>query len=160
MAEVDKSISSYQENIARLKEVKAEYEKQLENIIPDHYPVGELYYYSAYGNVNCGSFVKAFSGNVAALERYEVYKTEEIRKLADEKTLFVRKLLYFKELFDAEYVPDWKNITDKYYICYDYDDNQYYTCCLYACGSKSEVYFSTKAIAQKCADWLNEEVSE
>ena len=85
---------------------------------------------------------------------YQYYLTEELAKQAKELKDFNDKLLAFKYCYDLDYKPDWSDNAKKYYVYYNVYDSEYMADGL---SSMREplVYFSTKEIAQKCADWLN-----
>jgi len=90
---------------------------------------------------------------------YRYYLTEELAKQAKKLKDFNDKLLAFKYCYDLDYKPSWDNDCQKYYIYYSTVDNEYHADGL---SSMREplVYFSTKEIAQKCADWLNNNFKE
>lgn len=85
---------------------------------------------------------------------YLNYHTEEYAKEAQKLKKFNDMLLAFKWCYDRNYVPDWTVKNLKYRIGYD-SDKRRYDICGYATWSYFTVYFSSRDIAQKCADWLN-----
>jgi len=85
---------------------------------------------------------------------YQHYLTEELAEQAKKIKDFNDKLLAFKYCYDLDYKPDWSDKTKKYYVYYNVYDSEYIADGL--CSMcEPLVYFSTKEIAQKCADWLN-----
>ena len=86
---------------------------------------------------------------------YRFYLTEELAEQAKELKDFNDKLLAFKYCYDLDYKPNWNDDTsNKHYVYYDIYSNKYVV--RFACSMLEPlVYFSTKEIAQKCADWLN-----
>ena len=86
---------------------------------------------------------------------YQYYLTEGLAEQAKELKDFNDKLLAFKYCYDLDDKPEWNDDTIKYYVYYDVCNSKYM-----ADGGLSSmweplVYFSTKEIAQKCANWLN-----
>lgn len=87
---------------------------------------------------------------------YQYYLTKELAKQAKELKDFNDKLLAFKYCYDMDYKPDWNEEppTTKYYVYCNVCSGKYETDGLFTVREPL-VYFSTKEIAQKCADWLN-----
>lgn len=90
------------------------------------------------------------------LNPYSNYLTEELAKQAKKLKDFNDKLLAFKYCYDLDYKPVFSGDYDNraYFVYYDSDDGKYD----YSWNSTRNhnvIYFSTKEIAQKCADWLN-----
>ena len=85
---------------------------------------------------------------------YRFYLTEELAEQAKKLKDFNDKLLAFKYCYDLDYKPDWSDNTKKYYVYYSACDSKYMADGLSSIREPL-VYFSTKEIAQKCADWLN-----
>lgn len=66
--------------------------------------------------------------------------------------------LAFKWCHDREYVPDWTDAgNEKWYVGYDTLSNIYDIDAVLVVKDNL-VYFSSKEIAQKCADWLNSQL--
>lgn len=87
---------------------------------------------------------------------YGTYPTEEYALMAQKMKIFNDKLLAFKWCYDKDYQPDWENESEnKYLVLFDSSESRFISVC---CVSRiaNLVYFSTKTIAQKCADWLND----
>lgn len=113
------------------------------------------YYLNNQSNVdfiNMGySFEKVKS---LSLSPYQHYLTKELAKQAKELKDFNDKLLAFKYCYDLDYKPNLHNLNgDKWFIYFDISDGVYK--CLWDNDKINVVYFSSKEIAQKCADWLN-----
>lgn len=161
--ELEEIIKSCDVNIAKLELAKAEATKELEKSdeVPDYYSVergSEMYFVDYDGAVYSYGF---FSNNLAdeiANEKHRAFKTEKIAKLFAEKTQAIADQLYFKELFDADYVPDWSDRSRaKFYVVYSNNSKPktYITNDCHFFANYETVYFSSKEIAKKCADWLN-----
>lgn len=87
---------------------------------------------------------------------YQHYLTRELAEQAKKLKDFNDKLLAFKYCYDSDYKPNFNDDYDNrtYYVFYDSDEEKYdwtWT----SVSNYNVVYFSTKEIAQKCADWLN-----
>ena len=159
--ELEEIIKSCDVNIAKLELAKAEAAKELEkkDEVPEYYSVengNEMYYVDFSGEV-CSD---GFSPNYLANEKHRAFKTKKIAKLFVEKTQAIADQLYFKELYDADYVPDWENMrTSEYYIYLDNSTKSYGVDHTIYWALEGTVYFSSKEIAQKCADWLNSKIT-
>ena len=158
--ELEEIIKSCDVNIAKLELAKSEAAKELEkkDEVPECYSVedgNEMYFVDFSGEV-CSD---GFSPNYLAKEKHRAFKTKKIAKLFVEKTQAIADQLYFKELYDADYVPDWSDDWgSKFYILYNnssYPKAYFVDDCCCCCTSGETVYFSSYEIAQKCADWLN-----
>ena len=118
-----------------------------------------IYYISDDGDVSdyLGS---TFDDNVNYNPYYQ-FLTQPYAEEAARMYKMICMQLAFKWCHDRDYVPDWTDGNEfKWYIYYDTELHCYsssYVCSSYVCSSKgcAEVYFSSKEIAQKCADWLN-----
>lgn len=155
------SIEECENQIVKLEMVKAEAEKELKKSdeVPECYSVengNEMYFVDFSGEV-CSD---GFSPNYLANEKHRAFKTKKIAKLFVEKTQAIADQLYFKELYDADYVPDWENMrTSEYYIYLDNSTKSYRVDYTIYWALEGTVYFSSKEIAQKCADWLNSKIT-
>lgn len=157
--ELEEIIKSCDVNIAKLELAKAEAAKELEkkDEVPECYSVengNEMYFVDFSGEV-CSD---GFSPNYFVNEKHRAFKTKKIAKLFVDKTQVIADQLYFKELYDANFVPDWSDGCGlKFYIVYNNSSypKTYFVdnCC--GCASGETVYFSSYEIAKKCADWLN-----
>ena len=87
------------------------------------------------------------------IERHRIFKTEEYAQMYREKTQFIADLLHFKWLYDRDYEPEKDLQSAKWTIMLD-DDHKFAVTSNWN-AQPGDIYFSTKEIAQKCADWLN-----
>lgn len=86
---------------------------------------------------------------------YHVYLSEEYAKKAAKMKKFNDMLLAFKWCHDRAYEPDWSDSDIiKYSVYYDTSDETYSADCTYVCD-RNTIYFSTRAGAEECAEWLN-----
>ena len=84
------------------------------------------------------------------VRKRRLFKTEKYAQMFCEKTQFIADLLHFKWLYDRDYEPDWAHAQ---WTITNHDGK--YVPVLSAWGQDNDIYFSTKEIAQKCANWLN-----
>lgn len=77
---------------------------------------------------------------------------EEFRR----KSQFIADALYWKQLFDADYVPDLGDTNEvKYYVAWSTSDEKF--CAMWTQTYRAfDVVFSTFDIAKSFADWLND----
>lgn len=74
----------------------------------------------------------------------------------NDKIDMLMKLMKFKFCYDYSYEPDWDNMDEsKWYVYFHTNMKKYTTDWTVMCNRPSTVYFSSKEVAQKCADWLN-----
>lgn len=141
---------------ALLNEVKANNNE--EDVIAKYkndYCKGKHYYLDLAGDVNW-----VVTSELDAFEKqrnpYSNYLTEELAEQAKKLKDFNDKLLAFKYCYDLDYKPVFSGDYDNraYSVYYDSEDGEY-DWSYDSVNNRSIVYFSTKEIAQKCADWLN-----
>ena len=87
------------------------------------------------------------------ISRHIAFPTEEYAKMYREKCQYIADMLHFKWMYDRDYVPVWAGKRN-FCIAYDVRDVQY-TVNTSSCFDNNSIYFSTQAIAEKCAEWLN-----
>lgn len=121
----------------------------------DYNNKGKQYYLNNYSNVDfiimCESFERV---EELSQSPYQRYLTKELAEQAKKLKDFNDKLLAFKYCYDLDYKPDLHNPNgDKWLIYFDIRDGVYKY--LWDNDKVNVVYFSSKEIAQKCADWLN-----
>lgn len=85
---------------------------------------------------------------------HRMFKSEHMAKLFTEKTQFLADCLYWKELYDKDYVPDWDSNISKWAIYFSHTTKRYYIGCNNN-WDNGMIYFSDEHIAQGLADWLN-----
>lgn len=144
---------------ALLNEVKAIHDNE-EDVIAKYkndYCKGRRYYLNSQSKVDSVSMGHNFEElEMLSLSPYQHYLTEELAEQAKELKDFNDKLLAFKYCYDLDYKPNFSDYCDNraYYVYYDSEDEEYY--CDWDCvRNRNIVYFSSKEIAQKCADWFN-----
>ena len=156
-------ITSFKSEIEKVENVKTEAEKELKKSdeVPECYSVengNEMYFVDYSGEV----YSDGFFTNYLANEKHRAFKTKKIAELFAQKTQAIADQLYFKELYDPDFVPDWSDGCGlKFYIVYNNSSypKTYFVdnCC--GCASGETVYFSSYEIAKKCADWLNSKIT-
>lgn len=144
---------------ALLNEVKAIHDNGGDMIAKykNDYCKGKKYYLNNQSNVD---FINK-GNDFEKVERftqspYQHYLTEKLAVQAKELKDFNDKLLAFKYCYDLDYTPVFSGDYDNraYFVYYDSEDGKYD----YDWDSifnRNIVYFSSKEIVQKCADWLN-----
>ena len=159
--ELEKVIKSCDVIIAKLELAKAEAVKELEkkDEVPECYNIehgSEMYFVGYNGEVYSDGFFLYNLADEIANEKHRAFKTEKIAKLFEEKTQAIADQLYFKELYDPDYEPDWSDTeNDKSYLFFSTQSNTYKVAWGTIIKHPGAVYFSSYEIAQKCADWLN-----
>lgn len=140
------------------KDLTEEYEKSEDEIL-ECYNIehgSEMYFVDYNGEVYSDGF---FSNNLAdeiANEKHRAFKTKKIAELFADKTQIIADQLYFKELYDPDYEPDWSDTENyKSYLFFSTKSNTYKVAGGVIAKHSGTVYFSDDEIAQKCADWLN-----
>lgn len=111
------------------------------------------------------TMLKKYIDNV--VDRYGYYKpdasnpfsrylSKDYAEFADRAKRFTDACLAFKWCWDADYNPNWKNATEyKWYIVFDYFNDRFSVRHCELLQEMGTVYFSTKEIAESCADWLH-----
>ena len=158
------TIKECENQIVKLETVKAEAEKELKKIneVPECYNDTNVRYYlmNFDGSVSEELINPDFQWDKDILESHRAFKNLSIAHLFSEKTQAIADQLYFKELYDVDYVPDWENMrTSEYYIYLDNSTKSYGVDYTIYWALEGTVYFSSKEIAQKCADWLNSKIT-
>lgn len=80
------------------------------------------------------------------------FMTERFARIFREKSELIAKCLWFKWLYDRDFVPDWKDNSCKYGVCMR---NGNFDVDLVRFSDFNAIYFSSIEIAQKCVEWLN-----
>ena len=111
-----------------------------------------MYYMDSFSEID--SAIANF--NEQSSNPYTDYGTKAYAIQAVKFKKFTDACLAFKWCWDRDYEPDWNNnYTSKFYIIYNNDDKKFGVADCQYLKSFSTVYFSTRDVAQKCADWLN-----
>ena len=115
------------------------------------------------GSVSEETINPEFECDEDILESHRAFKTKKIAKLFSDKTQVIADQLYFKELYDADFVPDWSDGCGlKFYLVHNNSSypKAYFVDSCYCCAGGETVYFSSYEIAKKCADWLNSRITK
>lgn len=97
-------------------------------------------------------------GNAPLRKKYEFDIPADLFTILsfNEKLDMLKKLMKFKFCYDLGYVPDWSKQDEyKWYVYFSAPSGKYGCDWTVTWDRPSTVYFSSKEIAQKCADWLN-----
>lgn len=153
--EGDKFLILLDEILELISEWKENYVPPVKNAVPDilDFEPGEtVHYMTSFGKLDDYMFDVPGSEE----ESHRVFKTPEMAEMYRDKTQVIADMLHFKQLYDADFEPDFNNVnSEKYTILMDITDKEYIVCQPGRLYSTESVYFSTAEIAQKCADWLN-----
>ena len=106
--------------------------------------------------VEDGSILKALYGSDFWFDqvRHRLFKSERMAKIFAEKTQFIADCLFWKEMYDSNYVPDWNISRMTWVVVFDHARGKYEVVG-YSTWKFDNVCFSTEEIAQGLADWLN-----
>lgn len=150
-AELQAQISAMRESIKAQQERLDALEKWLDNEVPDVLEWNIKYREEGWCMDYSGGVYPANSYlSASGIRKRRIFKTEKYARMYAMKTQYIADLLHFKWLYDRDYEPDWahaqwtiRNLDGKYVPV------------LSAWEQDNDIYFSTKEIAQKCADWFN-----
>lgn len=134
--------------------------KEAENEVPETLDINdddEYSYVDETGNINWTSYTHLSEFDVGLVHNHRAFLEERLAEMFADKTQFMADLLYFKALYDKDYMPNWGSGTErKYCIYYNGKTNKFeWSYVTGYCRSIESVYFSTEKIAQKCVDWLD-----
>lgn len=91
-----------------------------------------------------------------AVNPFAAYLSKDFADYAAVAKKFLDACLAFKWCHDAEYNPDWDNSKEtKWYLVWDYGVSRFVVFHTQSFQALSTVYYSSRDIAQTCADWLN-----
>lgn len=141
--------------LAEIRDLKAEIaESNKENATkPLQFCDGETaWYVDAWGEVDHINDPIEFA-DMAKNNR--LFKSFEMAEEFRQKSQLIADALYWKQLFDADYVPDWGNPNEKkYFVGWRAVDAKF--CVSWTLAYKPlDVMFSTGEIAKSFAEWLN-----
>lgn len=124
------------------------------DVVPDMLDIQEgdtVYYVVSDGDIHSYDYdMLSESQNKA----HRLFKAHETAEMYRDKTQIIADELFFKQLYDADFEPDWTDSEPKYGVTCN-SNGEY---CCYRCGrlyNAESVYFSSEELAQKCADWMN-----
>lgn len=86
---------------------------------------------------------------------YNFFHTKEYAQEFADKCKIIAMMLHCKWYLDRDYVPNWDDMSEiKWDVHFDSKRNEF-LCYSWSHSKRPGVYFSSGAIARKCADWLN-----
>ena len=110
-----------------------------------------LHWVNSSGDIKCGP-------GACVLDNYNPYSNYVNTDIADKAAKmkkFNDMLLAFKWCYDKTYEPEWGGRdSQKYFIYYD-TVKSIYAVDFFRSFAVNDVYFSTRIIAEECANWLN-----
>ena len=157
IAETNKLVAEITAELATLKEQETTEDDVVTDILERYKDIRELPDYLYYLDEN--SKIDSFRGEYKFVEDvedpYNIYPTKKLAQQAQKMKKFNDLCLAFKYCHDEDYQPDWSNYDYKYRVIYDFENNRYYVEQpeKYYCNV---VHFSSREIAQKLVDYLNE----
>lgn len=134
--------------------------KELENEIPEEltFEVGEKYdYVDSDGGICWTCYTHTSLDDIDRVRYHRAFRTERLARIFADKTQFIADLLYFKDLYDRDYEPDWNSENERSFFVYYNGKTKKYEWS-YVTGYShiiESVYFSTKELAERCVNWLN-----
>lgn len=90
----------------------------------------------------------------AIIDNHRCFHTEQQAKEFQVLSQSIAYQLDFKNVYDSDYVPNWKDDSVKYAVLYELQNGKFQGYSYH--GVCTGVVFSSRAIADACADWLNE----
>lgn len=139
--------------LAEIRDLKAEIaESNKANATkPLHFCEGETaWYVDAWGEVDHVTPI----GLAEMAKNNRLFKSPEMVEEFRQKSQFIADALYWKELYDGDYVPDWDSGEYKHAVVFDHVVDEYHVE-RFITHDVNSVMFSTEEIAQSFADWLN-----
>jgi hypothetical protein len=104
----------------------------------------------------CGDVISKFYPYQECTNPFSCYLSRDYADYAAVGKKFLDACLAFKWCYDAEYNPNWGNRQEiKWYVIWDYNLSRFTVFHAQSFPSPSTVYYSSREIAQKCADWLD-----
>lgn len=149
----EKQMIGLQDEIQNLKTKLAEAQDEPE--IPD-FPVynHEPLYFVDHRSAIIGDESNICNGTMRG--EFNAFHTKEYAQEFADKCKLIAMMLHCKWYLDKNYVPNWDDMSEiKWDVHFDSKRNEF-LCYSWSHSKRPGVYFSSGAIARKCADWLNE----
>lgn len=160
--ELENEIAKTRKQLEALQDAlsKATEDEEVPDIL--RFQNGETYYSMATtGSIIEGEYYDNGYTDHQSNLMHRYFKTRKHASMFTERVQFIANLLHFKYLYDRDYEPNWIDLLEyKYYIFYNGKTKKFEWCYTIINSHPETVYFSTKEIAQKCVDWLNEKNKE
>lgn len=158
-AELDERLQKFAEKLEEAEENKSKpihieaMQKGYEQL-----KTGATYYQvDDYGYVQGINFNSDNPYHHTHINRFRAFLSRDIAGIFSKRTALITQLLYFKSVYDEDFVPDWNDWNQlKYSIAYDTNEKQWTTRFHRSMDIPGVIYFSSESIAQKCCDWLTE----
>lgn len=147
----EKQMIGLQDEIQNLKSKLAETQDEPE--IP-YFPVFKIDGESSW-HVNGLLEVSSKEEAYGKVHDYNYFHTVDYAEEFAEKCKLIAMMLHCKWYLDRDYVPNWDDMSEiKWDVHFDSKRNEF-LCYSWSHSKRPGVYFSSGAIARKCADWLN-----
>lgn len=155
--EIQEQIQELQRQMEGISSAIADLKEQTDNMTEDDVP-GMLEFDKCETGfiVNGLGIIEGVHGDKfrSVNRAHRLFKSREMAELFAKKTQFIAECLFWKELYDKDYVPDLKDSNSKYAVVFDHYTNCYKVAS-YIFSDFGIVYFSSEEIAVKCAYWMN-----
>lgn len=134
------------------KELNPKFERVKENT-----PYFSLFFDSLTGLIVSSSTEKDIGFDKAAYDNNNYFHTKERAQEVADKINFLLKLERLHDTFCPDYMPDWNDGENKYFVFYDNTCKRYAFNAVAVVEYEPTAYFSTGKIAKKVCDILNAE---
>lgn len=101
-----------------------------------------------------------FGGDKSNYNLGNCFPTEERAEQVAEKFRTLLKLERCHDMFCPDFVPDWDDDSEKYYVYYLTRTNQWNYDVIHTCMDAVQVYFDSEETVAEVCDLLNQEESE
>lgn len=163
--ELESQLETLKTTVAELENKIAEIKRNEDKKIPDVKDIPQTYDFDDYERMseywyevwilNCKcELVRTKMDEESIKKGNMIFPTVKFAEMFREKAQLIADCLLFKWLYDREFVPVWNGYDENFKVCFDTESKRYEA----ECNTRYEnnnVYFSTKEIAEKCAEWLN-----
>lgn len=160
--ELESQLEILKSNVAELESKIAEIKRNENKKIPDVKDIPQVYDFDDYMKVSKNWRRGWFTNNKGKLVYMDIdgvelegnmlFPTEKLAEIFQQKAQLIADCLLFKWHYDREYVPVWDGHNINWCVAYEHRVE----CYIVYCNLRHNmVYFSTKEIAEKCAEWLN-----
>ena len=152
LAELEKEMADLKAAMTKIDEEEPKFERRKGR---EYYTVGTYR-----GNAECYELVDDAISDSDRYENNNYFYTEERAQEVADKINFLRKLERLHDIYCPDYVPNWEDDKQKWYLFYDEEDNEYKVASNTIVHRCVEVYFDSDETADKVCDILNKEREE
>ena len=160
---LENEIAKTQEQLKKLQAALDKAEK-LEKEVPEELifeDLDEYYYVDNTGDIYKTAYTHFSPGDVDRVHNRRAFLSKEYAEAFAQQTQFIAAMLHFKYLYDRDYEPNWDSEDEiKYCIYYNTRTKKFEWSDRTIFMTFECIYFSTRQLAERCADWLNKRVKE